>query len=117
MATEIFYQQPTDVLYYEGHITLEPFEIGQQGWLEATIVAACSIFDMRLSTFLMVKEGQQPDAFVSLRSDSYDDMRKRMSWAGAYLRDKGHTIKRYKIEVIVMDSRKQDDPWGLMVPR
>jgi len=105
-------------LYYEGHITLEPFKIGAQGYLETSMEVACKMCDMRLSTFLMAKEGQeQPDAFVSLRSDDYKDMCDRIWSAVNYLKSRGHVVKRYKIESIIMDSRKQDDPLNLGVPR
>lgn len=118
MATEASVNDTHNTnLYYEGHITLEPFEVGNYGYLEASMEAACAMFDMRLSTFAMFKDDQaQPDAFVSLRSDTYVDMCDRIGAAVTYLKDKGHTIKRYKIEDILMDSRRQDDPLKLGVP-
>lgn len=114
-----YFQPATEsTLYYEGHITLAPF-IGVPGnFLEESMEVACQMCDMRLSTFLMAKEGQeQPDAFVSLRSDDYKEMCDRIWSAVNYLKSRGHVVKRYKIESIIMDSRRQDDPLNLGVPR
>lgn len=93
-------------LYYEGHITLAPVS-GDQLVLLHSI---SSQYNMRVSTFLMVKPGEEPDAFTSLRDPSYASIVVRMHEAIKHLEQYPFfIIKRVKIEDTILDTKQGDD--------
>jgi hypothetical protein len=105
-------------LYYEAHITVEPYELG--GDLDKTMQVACDMWDMRVSTFLMVDPtGERPRAFTSLRGRAYNDVYERMRLAVSFLKANGHTVLRYKIEDTLFDSKRGDtfDPFEPFEPQ
>lgn len=99
----------TTRLYYECHITLEPVYGIRLTILEHLVAKR----DLSVSTFLMVKPGQQnPDAFVSLRDKSYANVLRRMCDACIALEAEGFVIKRAKIEDTLLDTKHGDArPW------
>lgn len=94
-------------LYYEAHITVAPYTQGSV--LDASMQAACKKYGMRVSTFLMFHSEAQPDAFTSIRDKNLDSIKARMSGAVKFLRMNGHTVKRFKIEDTVLDSKHGDE--------
>jgi hypothetical protein len=93
-------------LYYEAHITVEPYEQGST--LDDVMKYACKAFDMKVATFLMFHTDKPADGFVNLRAPTYDEIYSRLRSAVSYLEHAGHKIKRYKIEDTLFDSRAGD---------
>lgn len=93
-------------LYYEGHITLAPVDGDQLSLLHNI----SSQYNMRVSTFVMVKPGEGPDAFTSMRDDSYASIVVRMHEAIKHLEQHScFIIKRVKIEDTILDTKHGDD--------
>lgn len=92
-------------LYFEGHITLAPV----QGSSLVALETLAKQWNFRISTFLMVKEGQnEPDAFISVRDESYARIVIRMAHAVTILRSMHYEVKRVKIEDTVYDTKHGD---------
>lgn len=92
-------------LYFEGHITLEPVS-GKELILLGVISTK---YGMRISTFLLVKpDSSTPDAFISLRNESYTSMVSILHEACKELESYGFKIKRVKIEDTLLDTKHGD---------
>lgn len=100
-------------LYYEAHVTIPPLTNAQI----AEIDALCAARDWRRSTFVMEKDGSIPNAFVSMRSASRQDIIDRTASMVQQLVQLGYTVLRWKVEDTVVDSNRGDQllPGGTLL--
>lgn len=98
-------------LYYEAHITVEPYEA--TAWTKETEETVRRVYGFRVAEFLLFKGTQPPKAFFTARSQSYQDLVARTLGATSQLAAAGLKVLRYKIEDTLMDSRDQGDVLGV----
>ena len=93
-----------NVIYYECHITIDPFENEEQRDFVTNIV---STYGFRVAKLLMEKNGSesQTDAFMSARDVSFVDLNYRTNELLKNLQTYGIKVRRCKIEGIIRDDR------------
>lgn len=92
-------------LYFECHITFDPDYLISSEVMEEI----AGRFGFKVATFLMKKDGPQPDAFCSARDSHYERLVARCGDMLRTLRDMNLKVKRYKIENTLMDSKFEGD--------
>lgn len=102
--------EPTESLYYECHITVEPIDGDRLGLFRIL----CEIDDFRVADLLMKKPDgpwgpSEIDSFSTGRDKSFQNMHRRMLSCVSLLRDVGITVWRYKIEKTLLDVRLPKD--------
>lgn len=91
--------------YYECHLTIDPVEGERLNLFECT----CSTYKFKVAKLLMQKgELNDKDAFCTGHSKEYSDIFQRMTWLNCHLLELGFTVRRYKIEAVIFDSRAGD---------
>lgn len=98
-------------LYYEAHVTLKPVpEEVRDGILREI----AHINGFRVAKLLMQKGGPcTEDAFCTARDSDYETIRCRTVAMVQRLLSAGFTVRRYKIEDTLIDS-KMGDEWDLL---
>lgn len=91
-----------NVIYYECHITVDPFENEDQRKFVADLVAENGF---RIAKLLMEKTESTTDAFMSARDISFVDLNYRADQTVILLQTYGVNVRRCKIEGIVRDTR------------
>lgn len=94
-----------NVHYYESHVTIDPLQAEDALRFETI----CSANDFRVASLL--KQNGEPsnlDAFCSGRSDTYSELLSRMSQLVNQLKEQSFTVRRYKIEAVLFDSKHGD---------
>jgi hypothetical protein len=98
---QLYSDEPTTMLYFESHITIDPVSDKQ----EQTLQNIAKFYDFRVAKFLMKKEdGLVPDDFLTARDDLYHRIHDRMHRCIRDLERYGIAVKRYKIENTLVDS-------------
>lgn len=96
--------------YYESHITLDP--VFDERLVEARKI--CLKHGFRVAELLMQKrredspEQSKYDTFASSRSETEFSLKHRMINCIDELKEHRFTLRRYKIEHVVLDSRSGD---------
>jgi hypothetical protein len=99
-------------LYYEGHVTIEPVS----GDKLINLIEVAAEFEMRISTFYLAKpDSPVPDAFISVRDESYASIAMRLQKACEELNRRGLIIKRVKIEDTLFDTKHGDRLLGVQL--
>lgn len=97
-------------LYFECHITIEPVFDDELDHVKQI----ASRYKFRVADLLMKKDREatetrsEKDTFMTSHSQDLLDMKERMICAVKDLRVNGYKVWRYKIEDIVIDSRKDE---------
>lgn len=93
-----------NVIYYECHITIDPFENEDQRNFVAHLVAENGF---RVAKLIMEKNGPESteDAFMSARDISFADLNYRANQTVQTLQTYGVKVRRCKIEGIIRDER------------
>lgn len=93
-----------NVIYYECHITIDPFENEDQRKFVADLIAPNGF---RVAKLIMEKNGPESteDAFMSARDISFVDLNYRANIVVDDLRRYGINVRRCKIEGIIRDER------------
>lgn len=97
-------------LYYECHITIEP--VFEDRLIQLQEVASTHSF--KVANLILRKSHSDPgipaqdDTFCSAKSDNLETLRAQMLLMLENLMAFGYKILRYKIESIVIDSKKED---------
>lgn len=96
---------------YECHITIDPvLDDAKFGELEWT----CHLSKFRVARLIKVTgEESKRDQFMTGHGVTQDELSVRAIELIKRLQKEGYTIKRYKIELIVVDSRTGDQ-WNLL---
>jgi hypothetical protein len=97
-------------LYYECHVTLKKFSNPE---LHSVLHGLAEVSGWRVATFEMGKDGQEADPFVSCRAQSYAEIVLKCATFVTQA-SRWFTVKRYKIEDTLLDSKHQPDPLGLL---
>lgn len=102
-------------LYFESHITIEPvFDERLEDFKKH-----CAVYKYKVADLLMKKKADGPeekstnDSFCTARDKDFDQMKSRMLSLLALLKQEGYRILRFKIEDVVLDSRKDDSLFNL----
>lgn len=100
---------------YECHITIEPV-FGERLSVSKRIADA---WGFKVATLLMVKgdgttEPSRRDTFMTSHSPIYDILETNMRMCVDAMQAHGFDVHRYKIELIVLNSKYQDDPLGIL---
>lgn len=102
-------------LYYECHITIEPvFDEQLEDFKQL-----CALYKFKVADLLMKKKQDGPeekslnDSFCTARDKDFYSMKARMLSLLDILKKHGYHILRYKIEDVVLDSRKDDSDFKL----
>lgn len=101
---------------YETHITIDP--VTDPARLKDLLFIA-SQFDFKVAELLMKKEGDELvpstlDSFLTGHDTSFPVARNLMINLVSCLQDANFTVRRYKIECIILDSKYQNDPESLL---
>lgn len=97
-------------LYFESHVTIDPV-FGERRDQAAGIA---TLFNFRMAHLIMRKTLDDmgtvhtDDSFMTGHSINYADIHDRTKGLVKALRADGHTVRRYKIEDTVCDSRYGD---------
>lgn len=93
-------------LYYEAHITVQPFKGAD--WPSFSLTASTS--DFWASRFDVDEVDHYDGAwFLSARDSDFDSMKKRIKDMLCYLEQSSHTVMRWKIEDTLLDSKHGDE--------
>jgi hypothetical protein len=98
-------------LYFESHITIDPVFDQERETVSKMAQAA----GFRLAKLIMRKstrDAEQPsqdDTFMTSHSRSYADIESRTVALVQGLQNEGYTVRRYKIENTILDSRHNDE--------
>lgn len=93
-------------LYYESHVTIDPLDAATR----AEVESHCKAHGFRLAKLYMEKnKPHTTDAFMTTRSQTYADIRDRTARFVRSLWSVGITIRRYKIELTLDDSKIKDN--------
>ncbi len=100
---------------HECHITIEP--VFGQRLAQAKRIA--DAWGFKVASLLMVKEDgttepSRNDTFMTSHSPFYETIETRMGCCVEDLQALGLTVLRYKIELILLDSKYQSDPLNLL---
>lgn len=99
-------------MYYESHVTIDPETEDHRVGLLHSI---CEDWGFRVAELYMKKgatlEPSDVDMFMTGRNVGCLRMHNKMFKLLQALRKHDFKIRRYKIELAVLDSR-EDDPWG-----
>lgn len=102
-------------LYYEAHVTVDPVFEDRLSRLKET----CRTCGFRVADLIMRKGPNGPDekanedSFATARSDEWEDIRERTMTLVKFLKFNRFTVRRYKIELAIVDS-KLHDQWTLL---
>ncbi len=102
---------------YECHITIAPWENEEQ---RARIAEVGQIAGFKLSHWVMhnLHESEiEYETFFTSHDKDYEVIAMRMRKTISTLHAAGIAIRRYKIELILLDSKYQGDEQGLLAPR
>ena len=93
-----------NIIYYECHITIDPFVDEEQRKFVTNLVAPNGF---RIAKLLMEKDRTESneDAFMSARDISFPDLNYRASIVVKDLQTYGVKVRRCKIEGIIKDER------------
>jgi uncharacterized protein involved in exopolysaccharide biosynthesis len=98
------------VLYYESHVTMEPVT----GFRFEAVKTVAAKHGFRIAKLLMRKdEEHRDDAFMTARSQDLQDINTRTVALVQELQKLKFTVRRYKIELTITDS-KEVDAWKLL---
>ncbi len=101
---------------YECHITIAPV-FGEHLNVAKNVADA---WGFKVASLLMVKDGMEEpsrrDTFMTSHSPTYDILETNMRLCVEAMQANGLEVRRYKIELIVLDSKYQNDPLGLLGP-
>ncbi len=91
-------------LYHECHVTIEPVE----GERFVQFEHICSKWDFKVATLLMQKtlDRSKLDSFCTGKNKEYLPLENRMRWLLADLEQNEFKVFRYKIEAIILDSKR-----------
>lgn len=93
-------------LYFEAHITIDP--VPEEG--RDAVQALGMPWGFRLAKLLMQKgEPSNIDTFMTAHGRDLDDMRRRVTGMVIDLQRTGYTVRRYKVEDTIFDSRTHDE--------
>jgi hypothetical protein len=97
-------------LYYEAHVTIDPVF----GELKERVALAAAKYNFKMAKLVIQhspthSEEHIDDAFLSTRGDNYEDVETRTTWLVLDLKGHEVTIRRYKIEATLLDSRAKDE--------
>lgn len=100
---------------HECHITIEPV-FGERLELAKRIADA---WGFKVATLLMVKddgttEPSRHDTFMTSHHQFYTVIEIGMKRCVAAMKASGFEVRRYKIELIMLDSKYQNDPLSLL---
>ncbi len=91
--------------YFEAHITIDPLPT-EEAFHDLKAWALSQ--EWRVSDlYLRSGEAHRSDAFLSARDPDYDELYKSGRRVIAGLRRRGQTVRRFKIESVIYDTRKQ----------
>lgn len=92
---------PTTELYFEAHITTDPYEMGEFARLEA----GARRYGFRVADLLLDKTGtpSQADQFMTGRGQDYNELLARTVSLVAHLQLYGFVVRRYKLENTLLD--------------
>ena len=103
---------PTDALYYECHITIQPvFNTN----LEILKEVLAPKFKFKVANLILKKEAKgqetqsQDDTFLTAHSKNFEDLKVRMQGMLQLLNEYKYTLMRYKIESVLLDSKIEGD--------
>ena len=101
----------TSRLYYECHVTLDPVPEVVRDY----VTNICSRYGFKLAKLLMQKGGPSDiDTFCTAHDTEYEPLLVNMIKLIKALQRLGYTVRRYKIEDTLLDSRPEKDPLGLL---
>lgn len=102
----------TAKLYYEAHVTIDP----PSPELESSVRLIAGLHRFKLANLFMRKTGAEhtDDAFLTGHGTELDDITYRTRTLCLGLKRLGATVRRYKIEDTVLDSRSDGDPLGVL---
>lgn len=90
--------------YYESHVTIEPVGV------IAEVDSKCSAYGFRMAKLFMEKDKpNELDAFMTTRSFEFGDIQIRTVGLVKSLQSVGIVVKRYKIELTLIDSKLKDE--------
>ena len=105
----------TEALYYECHITIDPVLDSDRHKL---LTELCEDKQFRVAKLLMSKGNNftpnENDSFMTGRSKKYGDLLSRMENLCYSLQKNSFVVRRYKIEIAILDSKDQGDILGLI---
>lgn len=101
-------QNPTTELYFEAHVTIDPVDPSELADLKRSAKA----LGFRVAEFIMAKGQKQKDTFLTGRDEDFLALRERMTGLIQSLRILGLTVRRYKIENTIVDSKCKVDKHG-----
>jgi hypothetical protein len=95
--------EPTEALYFECHITIEPVEDERLAKFEEL----SRKYKFKVANLLMRKslERSQLDSFTTAKSKKFDVIYSAMMGLLSDLRENNFNIYRHKIEKVVVDSK------------
>jgi len=102
--------------YYEAHITIDPVFDKEREYAEAL----ANEYGFKLAKLIMRKREAdqerpaQDDTFMTGHSLDFTDIQSRTIDLCSTLRYSGFTVRRYKVEDTLVDSRFKDE-WNLLV--
>ncbi len=106
--------RPTTELYFEAHVTLDPVF----GSTRERLAEVAKVYGFRVADLLMRKTAGGPavpsaeDAFMTARSVRYDDIRERTVGVVQALQRAGFSVRRYKVENTLVDSKAKGGTYG-----
>lgn len=93
-------------LYYEAHITIDPVAEGCREFVQERLLGP---WGFRLAKLLMDKGVPSTlDTFCTAHGTDYVNVQLRVVGAVRALQREGYTVRRYKVEDTMMDSRTAD---------
>lgn len=95
------------VSYYESHVTIDPLVTETMG---VEVESKCAAYGFRLAKLYMEKgRPSETDAFMTTRSYEFGDIQTRTVGFVKSLQSAGIVIRRYKIELTLIDSKIKDE--------